>query len=96
LDDQFSYIREVSVIHGRFANGPINPRCPLTPYEMGVNESAAWLVRRAPALLTHQRLLSDLARQVVKNSGLNLKQFKSSTQQSNQFYQTPERLILIV
>lgn len=74
------YIREISTIHGRYPSGPRNHNAKLSPYELGVNEASAWLVRLQPSLLSHSSQLADLARRVVAASGLQLKHLTTISQ----------------
>ncbi|KAL3310533.1 hypothetical protein Ciccas_010904 [Cichlidogyrus casuarinus] len=74
MDEAMDYIREVSAIYGRYPSGPSMPQPNLSPYEQGMNEAAAWLVRCQPALLIHRRQLTDLAKSILYSSGLHLPQ----------------------
>lgn len=62
--------RKYSAIYGRF-DAKRKPDKPLTLHEVSVNEAAAQLCLRQPALLTRRDELFPLARQVVKDAGYN-------------------------
>uniref|UniRef100_A0A915PLS1 NAB domain-containing protein n=1 Tax=Setaria digitata TaxID=48799 RepID=A0A915PLS1_9BILA len=62
--------RRYSAIYGRF-DAKRKPDKPLTLHEVSVNEAAAQLCLRQPALLTRRDELFPLARQVVKDAGYN-------------------------
>uniref|UniRef100_A0A0N5ATC4 NGFI-A-binding protein homolog n=1 Tax=Syphacia muris TaxID=451379 RepID=A0A0N5ATC4_9BILA len=62
--------RKYSAIYGRF-DAKRKPDKPLSLHEVSVNEAAAQLCLRQPALLTRRDELFPLARQVVKDAGYN-------------------------
>lgn len=66
--NRMELIRKYSAIYGRF-DCKRKPEKPLTLHEVCVNEAAAQICRRVPALLTRRDELFPLARQVVRNSG---------------------------
>ncbi|THD19080.1 DEAD box ATP dependent RNA helicase [Fasciola hepatica] len=80
LDDEMDLIRELSTVCGRVSGVPRPLGASLTPYEMGLNEAAAWLVRLQPALLTHSRQLAELARRIIAATGLQLRHTGGTSQ----------------
>ncbi|BHF59661.1 hypothetical protein SprV_0100262200 [Sparganum proliferum] len=83
LDEEMDFIREVSVIHGRYQSGPRMPSPRLSPYELGMNEAAACLVRLRPTLLTHTLHLIEWSRRVLTVSGLQLSRIPAPASPSN-------------
>ncbi|VDL94988.1 unnamed protein product [Schistocephalus solidus] len=83
LDEEMDFIREVSVIHGRYQSGPRMPSPRLSPYELGMNEAAACLVRLRPTLLTHTLHLIEWSRRVLTMSGLQLSRIPAPASPSN-------------
>lgn len=63
-------IRKYAAIYGRF-DCKRKPEKPLTLHEVSVNEAAAQVCRRVPALLARRDELFPLARQVVRDAGYN-------------------------
>ncbi|VDP86301.1 unnamed protein product [Echinostoma caproni] len=82
LDDEMDLIREISAVCGRASGASRGSSSNLTPYELGLNEAAAWLVRLQPVLLTHSRQLAELARRIIAVSGLQLRHTGGSNQTS--------------
>lgn len=71
-------IRKYSPIYGRY-DCKRKVQKPLTIHELSVNEAAAQLCSRVPALLTRRDELFLLARQVVREAGLPYSSIISST-----------------
>lgn len=82
--------RKYSAIYGRF-DAKRKPDKPLTLHEVSVNEAAAQLCLRQPALLTRRDELFPLARQVKTFFDRGLSQF--SIPKCNQIY--PHNLLFL-
>ncbi|XP_018331502.1 NGFI-A-binding protein homolog isoform X2 [Agrilus planipennis] len=78
-------IRRYAAIYGRF-DCKRKPEKQLTLHEVSVNEAAAQICRFVPSLLTRRDELFPLARQIVKESGLNYSKTHVSSSISNKFY----------
>ena len=83
MDDQdprrLEEIRKFSAIYGRF-DCKRKPEKPLTLHEVSVNEAAAQLCSKLPALLYRRDELFPLARQVVRDSGYQYSKGHSRSQ----------------
>eukprot|EP00096_Caligus_rogercresseyi_P014859 TRINITY_DN7342_c0_g1_i1.p1 TRINITY_DN7342_c0_g1~~TRINITY_DN7342_c0_g1_i1.p1 ORF type:complete len:565 (-),score=133.04 TRINITY_DN7342_c0_g1_i1:950-2644(-) len=77
-------IRKFSAIYGRF-DCKRRPQKPLTLHEVSVNEAAAQLCSKIPALLVRRDELFPLARQVVRDSGYQYSKGHSRSQFSTGF-----------
>lgn len=64
-------VRQYAAIYGRF-DCKRRPERPLTLHEACVNEAAAQLCRRAPALLTRRDELFPLARKLVRDANVGV------------------------
>lgn len=77
-------IRKYSAIYGRF-DCKRKPEKPLTLHEVSVNEAAAQLCSKLPALLGKREELFPLARQVVRESGYKYSKGHSRSQNTKLF-----------